>query len=271
MLRYRPEDELRDALAPLIAMGCDGRQLNAFGLLLLVITLGMETPRVKQFLMELEASAKDITKIKDAAQALDRINSHRWIGPSGIRISWGLDNRNPLLPVLSPDQEKVSALVRIVDQSPDMMRSYMHLVEMRIEQMEAALRSRGKHPTRDALKFNLIEYVTECTGSPNYDLLSTFLEASRIANGGTEDVEEAEFTTQALQQFASRYGQRKQAVPRKRRTVTRRKQCRHRQEADKKCTADGLNPSDFIELFCIYEDHFTSIPGHRVEEDDATT
>jgi hypothetical protein len=81
----------------------------------------------------------------------------------------------------------------------------MRLAEMQVELLEQAVCGRGKHPTRDVIKINLIEYVTECTGSPNYDLLSTFLEASRIAHGGANDVEEAEFTTQALQQFSSRY------------------------------------------------------------------
>jgi hypothetical protein len=84
--RYTPEDELRDAITPLIAMGCDERQLSAFALLLITITPGLEAPRVKQMLMELDAMRKDITKINDAAQALDRINSHHWIGPNGIRF-----------------------------------------------------------------------------------------------------------------------------------------------------------------------------------------
>jgi hypothetical protein len=208
--KYGPDDELRDAIAELTEIGCEEAELRAFAVVLAMIPT-VEKQYVTKIRKELDRiKKKDLAQLSTAANAASRINPHRWLGPNGMRVNWQLDSPlHPMFSGFSPEQQTALEIVKIFERLPDLIRSYIHLVELQVREMRKVFNLKGSRPWRDKVKFGLIRCVEERTGRPNYERLSNFLEAFRIARGGA-DIEEKEFTTEALQQFYSRYRQRMQ-------------------------------------------------------------
>jgi hypothetical protein len=204
------DEELQTAIDNLVEVGCDKRQMTAFGILLLNWDDGLEQGArdVFQSLDQFRELNEGVRKLDEAVKFLKHVNSYPLLGTNGLRLAWGINdknNRSDTGSSLTQEQRKQLESIRTLERLPDLINHFARLLRLQTAVTEKQFRYGGKLAGRKRIKWLMLQYVENQTGSQCYDLVSKFIDAFAYASGRYNKAVQQEFTPAALQNFRSRY------------------------------------------------------------------